>query len=116
MRKKKDETVVRTTVIEAIIVVLVCLVAFLGLVYMKLMPYIGESIAEKQKERQSYSDSDTYYDDSDVIYLDEDGNVLNDNAGKEVTIPTNGTEEKQEAADNSEFHDNTSDNAADTEA
>lgn len=81
-KKVKDETTVRTSAIEAIIVLLVCLIAFFGLVYIKLAPYIGESISDSQPKKEEVETQDIFSEDVKVIHLDEEGNIIND--GTEV--------------------------------
>ncbi len=106
MKKKKDDTVVRTSVLEAIIVAVVCLVAFLGLVYIRLVPYIGESISESQPISDENTETEDIFSDEGIRYLDDEGNVVAIGTGADaenVSVTENDApEDDTEEAEDSE--------------
>ncbi len=78
--RAKNDTTVRTSVMEVIVVTLVCIIAFLGLVYMKLMPYIGSYISEQQTKSESVTDGmeADLTDNEENGWNEDDGSVESD--------------------------------------
>ena len=80
MRKNKQETeAVRTTVTETILIILICIVVFSGLIFVKLAPYIGAHIV---KENAPINDVTALDDKTESDPHNNDVRVTDDNEEK----------------------------------